>query len=98
DFHVTGVQTCALPISALAAETVRQVLGISIDKYLLINFDVFTSLVDIIAPDGVEICVREVIDDPNYPDAGFGTIPVHFDPGCQRSEERRVGKEGSARW
>lgn len=74
---------------ALAAETVRQVLGIPIDKYLLINFDVFTSLVDIIAPDGVEICVREVIDDPDYPDAGFGTIPVHFDPGCQmlRSEQ-----------
>jgi len=75
---------------ALAAETVRQVLGISIDKYLLINFDVFTSLVDIIAPDGVEICVREVIDDPDYPDAGFGTIPVHFDPGCQMLKSEQL--------
>ncbi len=68
---------------ALAMETVHQVLGITIDKYLLINFDVFTTLVQTIAPDGVEICVSQVIDDPKYPDAGLGTIHVHFDPGCQ---------------
>ena len=68
---------------ALAAETVRQVLGIPIDKFLLINFDVFTTVVNTIAPSGVEVCVKEVIDDPDYPDAGYGTIAVHFDPGCQ---------------
>ncbi|MCB9452770.1 MAG: LCP family protein [Anaerolineaceae bacterium] len=68
---------------ALAAETIRQNLGIEIDKYLLVNFDVFTRVVDTLAPNGVEICVQEVIDDPDYPDAGYGTIHVHFDPGCQ---------------
>jgi LCP family protein required for cell wall assembly len=68
---------------ALAAETVRQTLGIPVDKYILINFDVFTTLVNVIAPDGTEICVRETIDDPHYPDAGNGVIHVHFDPGCQ---------------
>ena len=68
---------------ALAAETVRQVLGIPIDKYLLINFDVFTTIVNTIAPGGVEVCVKEMIDDPDYPDAGYGTIAVHFEPGCQ---------------
>lgn len=68
---------------ALAAETVRQNLGISIDKYIRINFDVFTAVVNTLAPDGVEICVPEVIDDPNYPDAGYGFIHVHFDAGCQ---------------
>jgi LCP family protein required for cell wall assembly len=69
--------------AALAAETIRQNLGIQVDKYLRINFDVFTTLVTTIAPDGVEICVSETIDDPNYPDAGYGFIHVHFDPGCQ---------------
>ncbi|NWG17504.1 MAG: LCP family protein [Chloroflexi bacterium] len=68
---------------ALAAEAVRQTLGIPIDKYVRINFDVFTTVVETLAPDGVEICVKEVIDDPTYPDAGYGFIQVHFDPGCQ---------------
>lgn len=68
---------------ALAADTIEANLGIDIDKYLLINFDVFTSVVDLIAPDGVEMCIRETIDDPYYPDAGYGFIHVHFDPGCQ---------------
>lgn len=75
---------------ALAAETVRQVLGITIDKYLLINFDVFTSLVSVIAPDGVEVCIPAAIDDPHYPDAGYGTINVHFDPGCQTLDSERL--------
>ncbi|HEX2906588.1 MAG TPA: LCP family protein, partial [Phototrophicaceae bacterium] len=61
----------------------RQNLGLQIDKYVRINFDVFISVVNTLAPDGVEICVKEVIDDPNYPDAGVGFIHVHFDPGCQ---------------
>jgi polyisoprenyl-teichoic acid--peptidoglycan teichoic acid transferase len=68
---------------ALAMETVHQVLGIKIDKYLLINFDVFTTLVQTIAPDGTEICINQMIDDPKYPDAGTGIIHIHFDPGCQ---------------
>lgn len=75
---------------ALAAETVRQVLGIPIDKYLLINFDVFTTLVNTIAPSGVEVCVKELIDDPDYPDAGYGTIAVRFEPGCQILDAERL--------
>ncbi len=68
---------------ALAAETVRQSLGLQIDKYVRINFDVFTAVVNTLAPSGVEICVPSEIDDPTYPDAGYGFIHVHFDAGCQ---------------
>src|SRR5204862_5039824 len=68
---------------ALAMETVHQALGITIDKYILINFDVFITLVQTVAPDGVQVCINQVIDDDHYPDAGLGTIHVHFDPGCQ---------------
>jgi polyisoprenyl-teichoic acid--peptidoglycan teichoic acid transferase len=75
---------------ALAAETVRQVLGFPIDKYLLINFDVFTKVVDTVASDGVEVCPREAIDDQNYPDAGYGFITVHFDAGCQLLTAERL--------
>jgi LCP family protein required for cell wall assembly len=75
---------------ALAAETVRQVLGIPIDRYVLINFDVFLTTVNTLAPNGVEVCVRERIDDPNYPDAGNGFIRVTFEPGCQVLNAERL--------
>ena len=67
----------------LAMETVKNNLGLRVDNYLLINFDVFIRAVELLAPDGVEICISQTIDDPDYPDAGYGTIAVHFDPGCQ---------------
>lgn len=75
---------------ALAARTITENLGIEIDKYVRVNFDVFTTLVDLVAPNGVEVCPTEVIDDPTYPDAGYGTIHVHFDPGCQRLDSTRL--------
>lgn len=75
---------------ALAADTVEQTFGISIDRYLRVNFDVFTTVVNLIAPNGVEVCPTEVIDDPDYPDAGYGTIPVRFEAGCQRLDATRL--------
>jgi len=51
---------------------VHQVFGIPIDKYLLINFDVFTKVVTTLAPDGVQVCPPAAIHDANYPDAGNG--------------------------
>ncbi len=69
---------------ALAEATITQNLGIPINKYILINFDVFTTVINAIAPDGVQVCPTQTIDDPNYPDAGYGFIHVHFDAGCQK--------------
>ena len=68
---------------ALAAATVAHNLGIHVDKYVRVNFDAFLGIVRTLAPDGVEICVEEYIDDPDYPDALYGTIHVTFEPGCQ---------------
>ncbi len=75
---------------ALAAATVRENLGIEINYYIRINFDVFLTVVNTLAPNGIEVCPPEAIDDPKYPDAGFGTITVHFDPGCQRLNAERL--------
>lgn len=75
---------------ALAAETVRQTLGIDIDYYVRINFDVFTSVVQTVAPEGVEICPPEEIDDQYYPDAGYGFLQIHFDAGCQTLDAERL--------
>lgn len=75
---------------ALAAETIRQTFGIRVDNYIRINFDVFVTLVDTLAPQGVEVCPQEAIDDPTYPDAGYGMMHVHFDAGCQRLDATRL--------
>lgn len=74
----------------LAMEAFRTNFGIRIDYYIMVNFTVFETVVDIIAPNGVEVCVRETIRDPDYPDAGFGTINVEFDPGCQPLDGERL--------
>ena len=75
---------------ALAMQTIQNNLGLRVDHFLLVNFDVFIRATELLAPDGVEICVREVIDDPHYPDAGYGFKPVHFDPGCQTLNAERL--------
>ncbi len=66
---------------ALAMATIYENFGLRVDKYLLVNFEVFTSLVDTLAPDGVPITVSEFIDDPYYPDEAEGYNPVRFEPG-----------------
>lgn len=71
---------------ALAMETVSANFGIRVDKYLLVNFDVFTAIVDALAPNGVRVTVTEFIDDPNYPDDRYGTVHVRFQPGEQRMD------------
>lgn len=75
---------------ALAARTVTETLGVNIDRYLRVNFDVFEQIVSLVAPNGVEVCPPEPIDDDHYPDAGYGTITVHFDAGCQRLDATRL--------
>ncbi len=68
---------------ALAMETIAANFGVRVDKYLLVNFDVFTTIVDTLAPNGVPVTVTEFIDDPDYPDDRYGTIHVQFQPGEQ---------------
>jgi polyisoprenyl-teichoic acid--peptidoglycan teichoic acid transferase len=67
---------------ALAMETVKQELGIPADYYVRFNFDSFEKIVDAIG--GVDICVAETIDDPEYPALdNYGFDPLHIDAGCQ---------------
>ena len=71
---------------ALAMETIAENFGIRVEKYLLVNFDVFTAIVDTLAPNGVLVNVTEFIDDPKYPDGSYGTFRVQFEPGEQRMD------------
>ncbi|HEY4689421.1 MAG TPA: LCP family protein [Anaerolineae bacterium] len=66
---------------ALAMATVQYNFGIPVQYYIRLNFTGFERLIDLIG--GVEICVDQPIDDPQYPDSGFGFEPLHIDAGCQ---------------
>ena len=75
---------------ALAMKTVENTIGVQMDYYVLVNFSVFTTVVDNLAPDGVEVCIPQEIYDPTYPDEGDGFIEVRFEPGCQRLDAERL--------
>lgn len=73
---------------AFAVRTVEKELGIKIQYYLLINFEVFTTLIDALGP--IEVCPPEPIDDDRYPDGSYGYISIHFDAGCQELDAERL--------
>jgi LCP family protein required for cell wall assembly len=75
---------------ALAAATVERNLGIHIDHYVLVNFDAFLSVANVLAPNGTEVCIDRPIEDPNYPDNAYGFIQVEFAEGCQRLDAERL--------
>src|SRR5690606_41119259 len=90
DFHVTGVQTCALPISAVEGRLVvhGEALRIAEDAGAMLD-------------DGELVVVRTVAaEGRSRAHLGGRSVPVGVlaEMGSElRSEERRVGKECGAR-
>ncbi len=80
---------------ALAMATVQYNLGIPVQYYIRLNFSAFEKLIDLIG--GVEICVDRTIDDPQYPDSGFGYEPLHIEAGCQVMDGRLALKYARTR-
>ena len=73
---------------AYAVKTVENLLGVRIQYYVLINFEVFYALVDAIGP--IEVCPTQTIHDEQYPDGSYGFMTVHFDPGCQELDAEHL--------
>lgn len=65
----------------LAMKTVEYNFGVRINHYALIEFDVFTTLVDEIG--GIDINVSKTIYDPSYPDQSYGYDPFYIEAGMQ---------------
>jgi LCP family protein required for cell wall assembly len=63
---------------ALAMETIKRNLGVSVDRYILVQFDAFTTIVDEIG--GVDIYVPYTIDDPTFPAECYSRDDCGFDP------------------
>ena len=66
---------------ALAQKTVESVFNIPVPYYVRFNFAGFEKLIDLIG--GIDVYVDQPIDDPDYPDVGFGYEPFHIDAGWQ---------------
>src|SRR5207302_6108718 len=91
DFHVTGVQTCALPICS--------------ELYQLRPTGIAFSVMPVNCGNGRSNCWSDVLAvfrpvPGSSPANGFGCVPVRLVPYCFncRSEERRVGKECRSWW
>lgn len=65
---------------ALLTETIEKNFGLHIDDYAVVNFDGFKEIVDIVAPDGVEIDVEKRL----YYEDNAGTVSIDIQPGVQK--------------
>jgi LCP family protein required for cell wall assembly len=74
--------------AAKTEEIIKQVTGITVDKYVQFNFTAFTGIVDYLG--GVNVQIDEKIADYNYPTASGGVKTVVFEPGIERMEGERA--------
>jgi LCP family protein required for cell wall assembly len=80
---------------ALARDTVTWNLGVPIHFYVRANFTAFESIIDEIG--GIDIRVAETIDDPLYPDEGFGYDPFYIEAGEQHLDGKTALKYARTR-
>jgi len=71
-----------------AMEVLQYNLGIYIDRYVLFDFQAFTTLVD--AMGGVEITTDYPINDPTYPDMNYGYDPFYLPRGTHVLDGHRA--------
>ena len=91
---VTGVQTCALPISPLVEVVVPPELLDEVDVELDVDVDVEEELDPEVEVDEDELVLLVISPDVVPPLVAPPELEVELD----RSEERRVGKECRSRW
>ncbi len=72
----------------LAVKTVENLLGIPIQHYFLLNFDVFDTVINAVGP--IQVCPDQAIHDTNYPDGSYGIITVDFPAGCQMLDATKL--------
>jgi LCP family protein required for cell wall assembly len=81
--------------AALAKATVGDLLDLKVDYFVMINFQGFEEIIDLIG--GVQIDVPKAIDDPAYPTENFGTTRVRFREGKQWMDGDRALKYARTR-
>src|SRR5207253_8108265 len=90
DGHVTGVQTCALPISCTLC-----VKPASNSMFLRCRNQQRPATLN---PYRLRLSLQTKLRSPDSNPQGCSMYVSSFNPECRRSEERRVGKEWRLRW
>jgi LCP family protein required for cell wall assembly len=72
----------------LAVETVERALGVPVDRFAVIDFQLFVRLVDGLG--GIEVDVPVEIVDTQYPTPDYGVTTIRFDPGRQTLDGERA--------
>ena len=65
----------------LAMQTVQYNFGIHVNEFVVVDFNSFTSIIDLIG--GINVEVPYAINDPLYPDMNYGYDPFYIDAGWQ---------------
>lgn len=68
----------------LAMQTVQYNLGIRVNEYVLVNFDTFMRVIDLI--NGINVEVPYEIYDPLYPDMNYGYDPFYIEAGWHQMD------------
>ncbi len=78
--------------AALMKETISQIVGVPVHRFMLVNFDGFKQVIDIVG--GITIDVPQAFEDPRYPVDAFPgdtrTMAVAFDAGIQTMDGERA--------
>src|SRR5690606_41003975 len=98
DFHVTGVQTCALPILRtidfpVETEVFDESSALSADEVETVVRNTGAILTD----GDVQVAALHYVDPQRFGET-LATQTLGASYGIRRSEERRVGKEWRWRW
>jgi len=68
----------------LAMQTVQYNLGIPVNDYVVVDFNAFIRLVDLIG--GIDVNVERAIYDPTYPDMNYGYDPFYIEAGWHQMD------------
>jgi LCP family protein required for cell wall assembly len=79
----------------LAMQTVQYNFGIPVNEYVVVNFDSFIKVIDLIG--GVNIYVESAIYDPEYPDMTYGYDPFYMEAGWHEMDGHTALKYARSR-
>lgn len=81
--------------AALAMQTVSSNLGIPINHFVLVDFNAFVRIVDLLG--GIDVQVPYDINDPLYPDMNYGYDPLYIPAGMQHFDGQTALKYARTR-
>jgi LCP family protein required for cell wall assembly len=79
----------------LAMQTVQYNLGIRVNDYVVIDFNAFIKIIDLIG--GVDVNVPTAIHDDYYPDMNYGYDPFYIEAGWQHLDGQTALKYARSR-